>query len=104
MGRFLINKIFQHHTEKNIDNTFPEIWVTTSTAEAWISFLFELKKSVVVKGCISTPRNSKTGVPEGDPISVVAAVMIGTLWHWYVSENPKNKIDVDPMVFVDNWE
>ena len=63
-----------------------------------------MKKSVVVKGSFSIPRNSKTGVPEGDPISVVAAVMIGTLWNWYISEHPKQKVDIDPMVFVDNWE
>lgn len=83
---------------------FQKFGLPRSTAEAWIGFLDELKKSVVVKGCISTPRNSKTGVPEGDPISVVAAVMIGALWHWYVSENPETNIEVDPMVFVDNWE
>lgn len=42
-------------------------------------------------------RNSLTGVPEGDPVSVVAAVMIGTLWHWYVSDNPNQKVDIDLM-------
>jgi hypothetical protein len=39
--------------------------------------LNQLAKIVVINGHYSQPYTSLTGVPEGDPISVVAALLIG---------------------------
>ena len=44
--------------------------------DAWISFIDDLSKVVVVDQHYSSPSKSCCGAPEGDPLSVVASVLM----------------------------
>ena len=46
-------------------------------AHSWMNLLNCLKRSVIVAGDYSFPQTSTCGVPEGDPLSVIAAVLLG---------------------------
>ena len=48
----------------------------------------------------SLPRRATCGVPEGDPLSVVAAVMIGAQLHWAITRD----VPAQPLIYIDNIE
>ena len=50
-------------------------------AHSWMNLLNCLKRSVIVAGDYSFPQTSTCGVPEGDPLSVIAAVLLGAQLH-----------------------
>ena len=55
-----------------------------SEIDAWISFIDDLSKVVIVDQHYSVPNKSSCGAPEGDPISVVASVLMGLVWFLHV--------------------
>ena len=52
--------------------------------DAWISFIDDLSKVVVVDQHYSPPSKSCCGAPEGDPLSVVASVLMCLIWFIHV--------------------
>ena len=68
--------------------------------ESWLTLLGTLKRSVVVQDSYSLPRRATCGVPEGDPLSVVAAVMIGAQLHWAITRD----VPAQPLIYIDNIE
>ena len=57
-----------------------------SEIDAWISFTDDLSKVVIVDQHYSAPSKSSCGAPEGDPISVVASVLMCLLWFLHVRQ------------------
>ena len=55
-----------------------------SEIDAWISFIDDLSKVVIVDQHYSVPNKSSCGAPEGDPISVVASVLMCLVWFLHV--------------------
>ena len=53
--------------------------------DAWISFIDDLSKLVIVDHHYSPPSKSCCGAPEGDPLSVVASVLM-CLYGFYILE------------------
>ena len=62
----------------------------------WLFSLSKLRRTFQVNNHLSTPLHSTTGVPEGDPISVLG--MIGFCWLYVELLRPY----VDPTAYVDN--
>ena len=55
-----------------------------SEIDAWISFIDDLSKVVIVDQHRSAPSKSSCGAPEGDPLSVVASVLMCLIWFLHV--------------------
>ena len=72
----------------------------TAFVDSWIDLLNHLKRSVVIQGDHSLPRKATCGVPEGDPFSVAAAVMIGAQLHWAITKDAT----AQPLIYIDNIE
>ena len=57
-----------------------------SEIDAWISFIDDLSKVVIVDQHYSVPTKSSCGAPEGDPLSVVASVLMYLIWFLHVRQ------------------
>ena len=69
--------------------------------QAWHHALSKVQRHFIVQGACSGPLWSTTGYPEGDPLSVVAMVLVNLSMHNFVS----NQVPVAQIsTFVDNWE
>ena len=55
-----------------------------SEIDAWISFIDDLSKVVIGDQHHSAPSKSSCGAPEGDPLSVVASVLMCLIWFLHV--------------------
>ena len=67
-------------------------------ADAWIGGLNRMTRSASFCGCISGPRGSTSGCPEGDAVSVAAAIAV--CWILCVT---LEDFGVCPALYVDNW-
>ena len=67
-------------------------------ATMWIQGLGRLGRASSFVGDISEPIWSSTGAPEGDGVSVAAAVAVGWLYSRVIED-----YGLSPMIFVDNW-
>lgn len=68
---------------------------------AWHNSLANVKRHFIVQGACSGPVWSTSGYPEGDPLSVVAMVLVNLAMHHFVQcQVPTAQIST----FVDNWE
>eukprot|EP00438_Fugacium_kawagutii_P003785 Skav219677 [mRNA] locus=scaffold4838:125390:128437:- [translate_table: standard] len=65
----------------------------------WFLSLQHLSRCACLLDSISVPSPSTTGVPEGDPMSVCAMVMVGYAWHSLVSAVAK----IRTSIFADDW-
>ena len=69
--------------------------------KAWHHALLRIQRHFVVAGAVSGPVWSTNGYPEGDPLSVVAMVLVNLAMHAIVANvSPVSQV----MTFVDNWE
>ena len=67
----------------------------------WHSALSNLQRHFVVGGAVSGPIWSSNGYPEGDPLSVVAMVLLNLAMHTALNQSrPMTQV----LTFVDNWE
>ena len=67
----------------------------------WHSALSNIQRHFVVNGSVSGPVWSSNGYPEGDPLSVVAMVLLNLAMHSSLSQKcPLTRV----LTFVDNWE
>ena len=66
--------------------------------EGWMDCLRRLQRASSFVGDISASYGATTGVPEGDGMSVVAAVGLGWLQASLLTD-----FGVSPMIFIDNW-
>ena len=76
------------------------VGVPATVADAWFRILGTYRRHLLVSGCISTGHRSSAGLPEGCPMSVLSAILVGALWCGKVKETP----GVVPQAFIDNWE
>ena len=76
------------------------VGVPDTVADAWFRILGTYRRHLLVSGCISTGHRSSAGLPEGCPMSVLSAILVGALWCGKVKETP----GVVPQAFIDNWE
>ena len=71
---------------------------------AWMSALDCMERQILVAGCVyQAPvhlRRSTAGVPEGDPLSVVAMFCMCLFFAKFVNKND----DVAPVTYADNWQ
>ena len=63
--------------------------------KSWLDLLHNLKGAVVIQNDYSFPRTASCGIPEGDPMSVVAAVAIGAQLHHVVTNN----VSAQPLIY-----
>ena len=68
---------------------------------AWHNSLAQVRRHFIVQGACSEAVWSTTGYPEGDPLSVVAMVLVNIALHSFLSEVCPS---ADVHTFVDNWE
>ena len=69
--------------------------------KAWHHALARIQRHFVFAGAVSGPVWSTNGYPEGDPLSVVAMVLVNLAMHAIVANvSPISQV----MTFVDNWE
>ena len=66
----------------------------------WEGFLSRATRRFVVRSCVGQPILSNTGYPEGCPLSTVAMVVTGCLYHHYMSHFAPT---VQSLTFVDNF-
>ena len=78
-----------------LDFGFPEPLV-----RQWFILLSQLKRSVIVQGDYSFPQRSVCGVPEGDPLSVAAAVVVGAQLLHVIQQRTQALL----LVYIDNVE
>ena len=78
-----------------LDFGFPEPLV-----RQWFILLSQLKRSVIVQGDYSFPQRSVCGVPEGDPVSVAAAVVVGAQLLHVIQQRTQALL----LVYIDNVE
>lgn len=68
---------------------------------AWHNSLASVQRHFIVQGACSDAVWSTTGYPEGDPLSVVAMVLVNIAMHSVLSKQcPTASVST----FVDNWE
>ena len=68
---------------------------------SWHKSLSNLQRHFVVGGAVSGPVWGSNGYPEGDPLSVVAMVLLNLAMHSALSQtSPLTRV----LTFVDNWE
>lgn len=67
----------------------------------WHQTIHLLQRRFLVQGSCSPPLLSSTGYPEGDPLSVVAMLLLNVFMHAYVTD----RSGVAKVIsYVDNWE
>ena len=69
-----------------------------AVVDCWIEGLGRVQRAASFAGSVSAPQSSSTGAPEGDPLSVPAAIAVS--WLLYVA---LQEFDVPAEFFVDNW-
>ena len=71
---------------------------------AWMNALHGMERQILVAGCVypaaESLKWSTAGVPEGDPLSVVAMFCLCLFFARYVTA----KEDVTPVTYADNWQ
>ena len=117
--------VLQHHIEMAISqssrvagsvtdlvkffNTIPRVQASIllkhvgfseSFVNQWIGFLGELGRSLSIHGCQTRCGFSRQGALEGDPFSVVLAVLIGALWVRCIESSSRARA----LAIVDNLE
>ena len=69
--------------------------------EAWFAALMDMERQVLVQGSVYGSSVATTGVPEGDPLSVVAMFSIAACFRDFVATVGP---EVLVLTFADNWE
>ena len=67
-------------------------------AAFWVDLLFSIRRFTVFHGDAGPPALSTTGCPEGDAMSVAAAVAVSYLYAHLMQD-----FSLRPAVFIDNW-
>eukprot|EP00438_Fugacium_kawagutii_P000813 Skav235098 [mRNA] locus=scaffold711:123242:131735:- [translate_table: standard] len=70
------------------------------TLSVWALQLSGLERTLYIDTCVYGSSVSSTGVPEGDPLSVVAMFSMSLAFAFYLSVHSP----LLPMAFADNWE
>ena len=68
---------------------------------AWFEALKGMRRQVLVNGAVYGTSTATTGVPEGDPLSVVAMFSVAACFRDFVQEVDDRVL---PITFADNWE
>eukprot|EP00438_Fugacium_kawagutii_P016749 Skav228882 [mRNA] locus=scaffold2395:202260:205295:+ [translate_table: standard] len=71
-----------------------------TTLRTWSHQLSGLERTLYLESCVYGSSTSSTGVPEGDPLSVVAMFCMSLAFAFYVSEHSP----LLPLAFADSWE
>ena len=67
----------------------------------WFRALGAMSRSVLLDGCVFGDAPASTGVPEGDPLAVIAMFAVSTLFHRYITwKVPESLV----CCYTDNWE
>ncbi len=69
--------------------------------DAWLAMLRQLSRTVLVEGAVFGRAGSITGIPEGDPLSVVGMFVFAKAFDHFVQRGPAKVIC---MTYADNWE
>jgi hypothetical protein len=69
--------------------------------DAWLAMLRQLSRTVLVEGAVFGCAGSITGIPEGDPLSVVGMFVFAKAFDHFVQRGPAKVIC---MTYADNWE
>ena len=93
-----ITKCFNAFPRQPIKKLLIHLGTPPCLAEAWIQCLARLQRASSFSGDISEGHFSTTGIPEGDAISVAAA--IAACW---LLASVLEEYGVQPALFVDNW-
>ena len=75
---------------------FPELIVG-----AWLAMLSQLSRTVLVEGAVYGCSTAVTGIPEGDPLSVVGMFVLAKAFDHFVQ---KGVASVLCLTYADNWE
>eukprot|EP00438_Fugacium_kawagutii_P035419 Skav202009 [mRNA] locus=scaffold1829:120856:132547:- [translate_table: standard] len=70
------------------------------TLSVWALQLSGLERTLYIDTCVYGASTSSTGVPEGDPLSVVAMYSMSLAFAFYLSVHSP----LLPLAFADNWE
>ena len=69
--------------------------------DAWFAALLNMERQVLVQGAVFGSSIATTGVPEGDPLSVVAMFSVAACFRDFVETVAP---EVLVLTFADNWE
>ena len=75
---------------------FPELIV-----DAWLAMLSQLSRTVLVEGAVYGCSTAVTGIPEGDPLSLVGMFVFAKAFDHFVQ---KGVASVLCLTYADNWE
>ena len=93
-------KMYNNLPREAIIALFIKIGFPPGLARGWLAFLDCLERHVLIKGSISPGYRSNTGLPEGDPLAVLGAVLFGCAWVDHLASIPL----LVAQVYVDNLE
>ena len=96
-----IIKCFDHLPRHPIFAAALMLGLPKQILEPWARYLSSLERRFLVFGHPSPGLRSTTGFPQGDPLSVVAMLIISLLW--LISLKAVVPA-IMPLVFADNWE
>ena len=68
---------------------------------AWFKALKDMRRQVLVNGAVYGMSTATTGVPEGDPLSVIAMFSVAACFRDFVQSVDDRVL---PITFADNWE
>lgn len=74
-----IIKAFNVLTRQLLTSLLTHLGYDPSVAAAWLSALHDMKRHVIVQGVGSV---STTGIPEGDPVSIVGMYVVSLPANW----------------------
>ena len=95
-----VQKVFNCLPRPLVRNLLVASRIPAALADAWISLLHQLKRSVIIGGAYSDPHPSFRGISEGCPFSVVAAALVGAWLTFKIRDSSACR----RIVYVDNWE
>lgn len=94
-----VRRAFNHIGRPQVFKMGQHVGLPSSLLCAWQGFLSNFERRFDVRGCIGKPIKSDSGFPEGDPMSIVAMLMVNWGYHIYMRQfAPK----VQAFSFVDN--
>ena len=94
-------KAFNHIPRNLVWQLLKYLGVHPHLRKAWEAYLLSLRRWFRVAGHLGEPSTSDTGFPEGDPLSVIAMLVVSHLFAQSI-EATDSAIQVD--TYADNWE
>ena len=96
-----ITKCFNILDRKMLRALMVHFGFPAQVVDCWIAMLYQLRRTVLVEGAVYGHCASSTGIPEGDPLSVVGMFTFAKAFDHFVQAGPVHSLCV---TYADNWE